>query len=123
MLKRIGHDASDAGVGGTIFGVKIIEQVVHRNTYGEINLAVIVDTTDDRLILEGDKHTFIGLPVTWDFANRCGNNVFFANKDPKGSQAWLEKRQATGKDSNSVAADPQFVDSSVCRSRQAFLIK
>lgn len=37
-------------------------------------------------------------------------NVFYAAKDTKGSEEWLKKRQATGKDLNSIAADPQFED-------------
>ncbi len=54
----------------------------------------------------GRNTQFIGL-VDVHYGDK---NVFYAKKDPMGSQAWLEQRQATGKDPHSVAADPQFVD-------------
>ncbi len=38
------------------------------------------------------------------------DNVFYAVGDPHGSKEWLRQRQATGTDTNSIAADPMFAD-------------
>lgn len=38
------------------------------------------------------------------------SNVYYAAGDPDGSLDWLQRRQAEGKDLNSVVADPQFAD-------------